>query len=31
VVVLNGRAECSLRGGRVAGEEVEAGVHPMWL
>jgi hypothetical protein len=30
VVVLNGRAERSSRGGRVAGEEVEAGVHPMW-
>ncbi len=31
VVVLNGRAERSSRGGTVAGEEVEAGVHPMWL
>jgi hypothetical protein len=28
VVVLTGRAERSLRGGTVAGEEVD--VHPMW-
>jgi hypothetical protein len=33
LVVLNGRAERSLRGrgGKVAGEEVEAGVHPVPL
>ncbi len=30
VVVLNSRAEHSSRGSTVAGEEVKAGVHPMW-